>query len=106
MSKKYGNNNKNNSTKEMFLNLIVIQSINKISSFMWLISVSASQILFQFSKTITLIRHHYKHNDFWDDGDNSIKCNDNDNVNVTSSDVFAKNIPYLDKFKDFYLNNN
>jgi hypothetical protein len=72
---------------------------------MWLIS--ASQIPPQFSTTITLTDHHYKHNDFRDDGDDSIKCNDDDddNVDVARSDVFANDAPYLDKIKGFYLNN-
>lgn len=63
-------------------------------------------VLPQFSTVITLTDHHYKDDDVWDDGDDSNKCNDNDNnVDVARSDVFANIVKYLDIFKAFYLNN-
>jgi len=76
------NNNENNSVEEIFLNLIDTQPVNKISSFVWPISVPALQVLPQFSTIMTLTDHHYKHDDVWDDGDDSNKCNDDDDDNV------------------------
>lgn len=67
----------------------------------------ASEFLPQFSTTITLTLHHYKHDDVWDDVDDSNKCNDNDddNVDVARSDVFVNVVSYLEQFKGYYLNN-
>lgn len=60
----------------------------------------ASEVLPQFSTIITLTDHHYKHDDVWDDGDDSNKCNDDDdNVDFARSDVFANVVTYMDKFK-------
>ena len=61
---------------------------------------ASSQVLPQFSTIITLTDHHYKPDDVWDDGDDSNKCNDDDdNVDFARFDVFANVVTSMDKFK-------